>query len=275
MMYDGNPTLGTTSFICAQPLTVFNTVHLEVKKQPPLKIKFSAEEDSKLLNLVQQYGTKNWVRISQMMETRNPRQCRERYNNYINPSLRKDNWKKEEDDLIEEKVLEFGPKWNKISKFFENRSDYSIRNRWMMLERHKAKSENMEKKLKANHFFKQNKKNFLPKNNFVYTRTFQNQYNTVIDQNQIPRTFINNNVTFHGNTSVIVDNSNNLPQNQKNLRNYYVVPIVMPDVKVAPVPKDGDVEPLFDLTQTVDETLLSEPSCNLWDSSFYEEDFLF
>lgn len=111
----------------------------EAKKKNNIKIKFTEEEDAKLLQLVMQHGTKDWIHISQMMETRNPRQCRERWNNYVNPALRTDPWSAEEDMLLDQKFAEFGPRWNKISKFFKNRSDNSIRNRWMMIARHRAK----------------------------------------------------------------------------------------------------------------------------------------
>jgi hypothetical protein len=87
------------------------------------KVKFTSAEDARLLDLV-------------------PRQCRERYQNYLNPELRNDSWTLEEDTLLENKCDELGPKWSRIAKFFENRSDNALRNRWMMLNRHHSKSIN-------------------------------------------------------------------------------------------------------------------------------------
>ena len=109
-----------------------------------LKNKFTIHEDERLLKLVQENGNKNWGMISKLMGTRNPRQCRERWNNYLNPELRKDKWSPEEDELLDEKYAEYGPKWNKIAKFFVHRSDNSIRNRWMMLERHRLKAKSLQ-----------------------------------------------------------------------------------------------------------------------------------
>jgi hypothetical protein len=103
------------------------------------KVKFSHEEDDRLRALVEQYGTKSWKEVAHSMETRNARQCRERYNNYLKPDLRQDDWKTEEDLLLERKYMEYGGKWNKISRFFLNRSDLSLRNRWMILQRRRAK----------------------------------------------------------------------------------------------------------------------------------------
>ena len=131
MMTDGVSECGTAGLVDACEAE---------KKKAPIKVKFTPEEDAQLLRLVQQFGTKDWIRISSLIGTRNPRQCRERYKNYVNPDLRVGEWTQEEDQLIEEKYKEFGAKWNKISKFFINRSDNAIRNRWMMIARHKAKA---------------------------------------------------------------------------------------------------------------------------------------
>ncbi|OHS97993.1 hypothetical protein TRFO_09164 [Tritrichomonas foetus] len=134
-----NPSMNSLSAIGAVNASNSNSSN-DMKLKSPPKLKFTPEEDDKLLKLVQTHGSKNWITIAQLMETRNPRQCRERWNNYLNPDLRKDTWSKEEDDLLDDKYSEYGPKWNKISKFFLSRSDNNIRNRWMMLARHRAKA---------------------------------------------------------------------------------------------------------------------------------------
>ncbi|KAK8853908.1 hypothetical protein M9Y10_016454 [Tritrichomonas musculus] len=130
----------------SSPINNPNSPPKVVKKQKQrhftMKIKFTPEEDALLLSLVQEHGSKDWIKISHLMNgTRNPRQCRERYKNYINPDLRKDNWTKEEDELLIQKYSEYGGKWNKIAKFFVNRSDNHLRNRWMMIARHRAKGD--------------------------------------------------------------------------------------------------------------------------------------
>ena len=156
-MFDGLSASGFAASICAvegasqvnrfDNLTPFTNTkdsgnqNNSTSSKNVLKIKFTEEEDMKLRHLVMQFGTKDWIKISQLMETRNPRQCRERWNNYVNPALRTDPWTPEEDLILDQKYAEYGPKWNKISKFFVNRSDNNIRNRWMMLERHRAKQQ--------------------------------------------------------------------------------------------------------------------------------------
>jgi hypothetical protein len=110
-------------------------------KRANAKLKFMPEEDERLTELVEELGTKRWIEVSAKLKTRNPRQCRERYNNYLNPNLRHGLWTPEEDALLKRKVAELGAGWNKIGKFFVRRSDNALRNRWMMLARHQAKEE--------------------------------------------------------------------------------------------------------------------------------------
>jgi len=109
-------------------------------KTGPKKQKFSQEEDQLLTSLVQKYGTDDWIKVSEEMENRNPRQCRERWNNYVNPSLQNDQWTYEEDCLLVSKYAEYGSHWNKVSKFFPKRSDNAVRNRWHTLLRRSAKA---------------------------------------------------------------------------------------------------------------------------------------
>ena len=107
---------------------------------------FTASEDKKLLKLVEEAGKKpNWRAISIIMKTRTPRQCRERYQNYLNPSLEHENWTPDEDQLIMEKFQELGPKWNLIAKFLHGRTGNATRNRYQSLQRKLRKQEKLRK----------------------------------------------------------------------------------------------------------------------------------
>ena len=94
------------------------------RKQP-----FTSQEDIQLLKLVGTFGT-NWKAVSTYMNGRTQRQCRERYRTYLAPGIKNDPWTKEEDDIVKEKYLIFGPKWALISTFVPGRSDNSIKNRF-------------------------------------------------------------------------------------------------------------------------------------------------
>ena len=94
--------------------------------------KFSQEEDNMLIQLVNQHGTLNWNLIASHMPNRNPRQCRERWKHYLSvKENRREPFTPEEDRVIFEKFNELGPKWTKIANFLPNRSDISIKNRFL------------------------------------------------------------------------------------------------------------------------------------------------
>jgi len=61
---------------------------------------WSASEDEQLVELVGQYGGKHWARIASMLPGRTGKQCRERWCNNLDPSLKKGAWTPEEDETI-------------------------------------------------------------------------------------------------------------------------------------------------------------------------------
>lgn len=59
---------------------------------------------------------------------------------YLSPKINKSPFTEEEDDLLIEKYNSFGPRWVKISKFFRNRTDSALKNRWNVLARRHGNS---------------------------------------------------------------------------------------------------------------------------------------
>jgi hypothetical protein len=98
------------------------------------KSKFTADEDSALRDLVSSYGTSSWSAIAARMSHRNARQCRERWNNYLNPRLGRSPWTPAEDLLLHEKFAIFGSQWHEIARFFPSRSRNAILNHWKALQ---------------------------------------------------------------------------------------------------------------------------------------------
>jgi hypothetical protein len=102
-------------------------------RDPNSRKKFTANEDAILTCLVGQFGHLGWDVIASHMPGRNSRQCRERWKHYLSVGFTDEPWTKSEDALLLEKKRELGPRWTKISRFFERRSDIQVKARWTKL----------------------------------------------------------------------------------------------------------------------------------------------
>jgi hypothetical protein len=99
------------------------------------KNKFSPAEDLRLCEIVDYLGHQNWVEVAVHMPGRNARQCRERWMNYVNPTIRQLPWTASEELLLEQKLVQLGPKWQVIASFFPNRSRNYVKNHWATKQR--------------------------------------------------------------------------------------------------------------------------------------------
>lgn len=103
---------------------------MDENKCPRRRLKFSLEEDNKLRALVEQYGDRSWTQIASLMEGRSVRQCRERWKHYLSASISgKVPFSDEENRIIMEKYFELGPKWTKIAKYINGRTDIQVKER--------------------------------------------------------------------------------------------------------------------------------------------------
>jgi hypothetical protein len=91
---------------------------------------WSQEEDNTLLLLVRSQGPNNWVRISQHMHFRSPKQCRERYHQSLKPPINHDPITREEGVFIERMVQQMGKRWAEIARRLGHRSDNAVKNWW-------------------------------------------------------------------------------------------------------------------------------------------------
>ncbi|PHH70839.1 hypothetical protein CDD82_6898 [Ophiocordyceps australis] len=91
---------------------------------------WATSEDSNLLDLVFAHGPLNWVRISQTLGSRTPKQCRERYHQNLKPSLRHDPITPSEGQEIERLVSQVGKRWAEIARHLHGRSDNAVKNWW-------------------------------------------------------------------------------------------------------------------------------------------------
>jgi hypothetical protein len=94
---------------------------------------FTPDEDNRLRNLVNQFGSNAWSDISAGMSGRTVRQCRDRWFHYLSRSINQIPWTIDEDAMLIEKIGEFGLKWTQLMTFFPNRTDLDLKQRWLWI----------------------------------------------------------------------------------------------------------------------------------------------
>ena len=115
-----------------QNTALLNSANTDVEIKTNMKnirSRFTKEEDDRLKNIVESQKDRiDWNQISLLMDGRTPRQCRERYTNYLRPNLLNGAWTEEEDRILDKLYEKMGPQWSKIAQYFPNRSDVNIKN---------------------------------------------------------------------------------------------------------------------------------------------------
>ena len=99
------------------------------------RFRFTPKEDKKLISLVKKYGTNNWNAIAQNLPQRTARQCRDRWNHYVNPQTNTSEWHENEDEIIINSLKQYGKQWTLIASFLPGRTSVAVRNRSCKLSR--------------------------------------------------------------------------------------------------------------------------------------------
>jgi hypothetical protein len=95
---------------------------------------FTSQEDQQLRELVSRHGEKSWSAVAHELPGRCCRQCRERWFNYLSPTITNGPWTREETALLFQKVAELGTSWKVMQVHFPGRTEINIRNHFRQVQ---------------------------------------------------------------------------------------------------------------------------------------------
>lgn len=83
--------------------------------------------------LVKEHGLRKWAIVAGQLKGRSGKQCRERFKNQLDPTIRKDPWTPDEDRRICLAQRRFGNRWTEIAKLLPGRCVCARLSSWVCL----------------------------------------------------------------------------------------------------------------------------------------------
>lgn len=127
---------------CSPSSSNDNLLGINSQKKAIRRIRFSPQEDKLLLQIISNNGTSDWNKISdefskqsQSNYRRTPRQCKDRYINYLSPEVQYKKWTYEEDQCLILNFFLFPFHWRSIQKSLPGRSEIAIKNRFNRIQK--------------------------------------------------------------------------------------------------------------------------------------------
>lgn len=102
-----------------------------------VKGRWTKEEDALLAFVVG--NREGWQKVSEELPGRTPKQCRDRWNNYVNPDINQKSFTPEEDQILLQGYKQLGAKWAQLSRLLQNRSENAVRLRYNSIKNQLAK----------------------------------------------------------------------------------------------------------------------------------------
>lgn len=114
------------------------------------KTQWQKREDACLFQIISEKGISHWQDIAEELNRRlnverNGKQCRERWFNFLNPSINREPFTEREDLIILTKRKQIGNRWSEIVKNLPGRTENQVKNRFNCLHK-KARDELVKKK---------------------------------------------------------------------------------------------------------------------------------